>query len=441
MRRLDIQREDLPAPLPGPASLLRLRGFINPATNAVLDRAMDELAREGIAFVVLDMQRIDYINSLAISSLVHYTDRLAEKGGALVLAHVSPDVKNAIEVLGLGTVVRMEASTKDALGWIRQLPPPRPGPARERKKKTRFDVPKGARAHEGQSVLAVVAGEPDWLGLLRSRLDATGGSLHVINDAAAAPEPFARANPDVIVLEDDLEGSDRFLLWVKAQKDKSLVSVLRLFGDAKEVEAPSRFKIWEDGYVVEPVEADELWSLVDAELVRVPKDRRKFHHILHMTFDTSDENYGLALSLAKNVIDQAGFRDDMAVSMFMVFQEAVDNAYRHAHKKDDRKQVDVVFQVDAYRLIMTIEDQGSGFDSEKYLEWARAERADDRVRLAREGRLTGGLGIRMLVQRCDEVVYSEGGRKVRLVKRIAPPREQVIVRAAGIEGLGIPQQT
>ena len=167
----------------------------------------------------------------------------------------------------------------------------------------------------------------------------------------------------------------------------------------------------------------------------MPKDRKKFHHILHMTFDTSDENYGLALSLAKNVIDQAGFRDDMAVSMFMAFQEAVDNAYRHAHRKDDRKQVDVVFQVDAYRLIMAVEDQGKGFDFEKYLEWARTEKASDRIRLGREGRLTGGLGIRMLVQRCDEVTYAEGGKKVRLVKRIAPPAEQVIVRSAGIEGL------
>ncbi len=435
MRRLEIQREDLPGPLPGPAALLRLRGFINPATNAVLDRAMDELAREGVAFVVLDMQRIDYINSLAISSLVHYTDRLSEKGGALALTHVSPDVKNAIEVLGLGPVIRMEESTKAALGWIRQLPPPQPGPVRERKKKTRFDVPKGARAHEGQAVLAAVGGEPEWLGLLRSRLDATGASLHVINDAEAAPEPFARANPDVVVLEDGLEGSGRFLLWVKAQKEKSLVSVIRVFADAKDVENPARFKIWEDGYVVEPVDADELWSLVDAEMVRVPKDRKKFHHILHMTFDTSDENYGLALSLAKNVIDQAGFRDDMAVSMFMAFQEAVDNAYRHAHRKDDRKQVDVVFQVDAYRLIMAVEDQGKGFDFEKYLEWARTEKASDRIRLGREGRLTGGLGIRMLVQRCDEVTYAEGGKKVRLVKRIAPPAEQVIVRSAGIEGL------
>ncbi len=435
MRRLDIDRAELPGPLPGPAALLRLRGFINPATNAVLDRAFEEVVGDGVAFVVLDMERIDYINSLAISSFVHYTDQLAEKGGALVLTHVSPDVRSAIEVLGLGPVLRMEESTKGAIAFLRQLPPPQPGLPRERKKKTRFDVPKGVRAHEGQAVLAVVQGDPEWLGLLRSRLEATGASLHVINDAEAAPEPFVRANPDVIVLEDAVEGSARFLLWVKAQKDKSLVSVVRVLADAKDNEQGTRFKIWEDGYVVEPVDADELWALVDAELVRVPKDRQKYHHILHMTFDTSDENYGLALSLAKNVIDQAGFRDDMAVSMFMVFQEAVDNAYRHAHAKDDRKQVDVVFQVDTYRLIITVEDQGRGFDSDKYLEWARTEKAADRLRLGREGRLTGGLGIRMLVQRCDEIVYSETGKKVRLVKRIAPPKERVIVRAPGIEGM------
>lgn len=123
--------------------------------------------------------------------------------------------------------------------------------------------------------------------------------------------------------------------------------------------------------------------------------------------ETIDETAAQAARIAAaNNVDEAGlFGIDLAV------REAVANAVKHGNQFDETKTVKITFEILPEKMIIAIEDQGSGFNVEAVPDPTDAEHL-----LSESGR-----GILFMRNFMDEVVWTRaaaGGTIVRLTKKI-----------------------
>jgi serine/threonine-protein kinase RsbW len=67
----------------------------------------------------------------------------------------------------------------------------------------------------------------------------------------------------------------------------------------------------------------------------------------------------------EEIRDFLGFKDDVYGNVMIAVTEAVNNSIRHGNRGDQRKLVRIhCASLNPYRIMMAIEDEGSGFDPE-----------------------------------------------------------------------------
>ena len=170
-------------------------------------------------------------------------------------------------------------------------------------------------------------------------------------------------SPDLVVVDERSDPKGEFVNRVKIQKERSLTSIIKLYSKEKDLRSELDFKIWENDFLIEPFEVLELFSLTEAELVRVPKDRKVFQQQVHFEFRTSPENLEKANKLSDLILRQSVPLQDDATALYAAVKEGIDNAFVHGNNAAADKTIDVNFLVDRKKITVIIEDEGEGFDS------------------------------------------------------------------------------
>ncbi|HEX6895699.1 MAG TPA: response regulator [Bryobacteraceae bacterium] len=115
-----------------------------------------------------------------------------------------------------------------------------------------------------------------------------------------------------------------------------------------------------------------------------------------------------------------GLTADQQDDMAMGFRELLMNAIEHGGQSDPEKKVEVACVRASEAILYYIRDPGKGFSFDNLPHAAVSDSPDDpfhhaEVRLE-AGMRPGGLGIYMTRQIADELIYSEKGNEVLLVK-------------------------
>jgi anti-sigma B factor antagonist len=84
--------------------LLEVRGDLDIAVSAVLSRELDELLDLGHPRVAVDLAGVIFMDSSALSSLVHAHERAKESGRLLELVRPSPACAKVLSITGLDRV-------------------------------------------------------------------------------------------------------------------------------------------------------------------------------------------------------------------------------------------------------------------------------------------------------------------------------------------------
>jgi serine/threonine-protein kinase RsbW len=123
----------------------------------------------------------------------------------------------------------------------------------------------------------------------------------------------------------------------------------------------------------------------------------------------------VAQSLGEDLAVLVGFDEDARFAVGMALREALNNAILHGNRRDESKQVSIVFVAHDDRLEVSVRDQGAGFDPRGLPD-----------PLAEQNLLKpSGRGIFLMRSYMDEVDLSrarEPGATVRMVKRLLGPR-------------------
>lgn len=422
--KVQVQRGELREGLP--VIWVRLEGFLDASTVMAFDNTLQLLYREGKGDVVLDFAGVLYANSSAIGSILNCHNLLSQGGREVVLIRLNPQVRTTFELLGLTEVLPCLPSEEAARSYLASGPA---GLRHARAAKLGAAAPgaagglaplrSGTEAPTGKRNIMMIAPEENrFTDILKMRLLSPNGRFHIVMSCAEALHHFDILDPDLIILEDPMHGSEEFLWAVKTEKGKSVVPVIKLYWTGTDIEARKEFKIWEDDYLVEPFEVMELFALCEAELKRFPEDRKVVQHLTHLEFRTRRENVQRALELAGGLLRKSGLSPERAMTFSAAIAEAIENAARHAHAYAPEKCIDLILLADREKVTVTVTDEGPGFDFRPHLERARQQQpiAPERLRQAR-GSL-GKLGIALMARSADEIEYLGPGNSVRLVKRL-----------------------
>ena len=106
-------------------------------------------------------------------------------------------------------------------------------------------------------------------------------------------------------------------------------------------------------------------------------------------------------------VDKLGMVQVEQSNLYVALDEAFVNAVKHGNRNDAGKLLRVTAELSAREAIFTIEDEGDGFDVHAIPD------PTDAANLFK----SSGRGVLLIYNIMDEVEYSRGGAKLRMVKR------------------------
>ena len=130
------------------------------------------------------------------------------------------------------------------------------------------------------------------------------------------------------------------------------------------------------------------------------------------TYDIPSQ-YPAAQPIQKQILDdivRLGYTAQSQFAIKISLEEALINAIKHGNKLDSKKRVKVQASVTAATFDITIEDEGPGFDRSSVPDPTEIENLEK----------CSGRGILLMESYMDSVEYSNGGRRVHMVKHNGP---------------------
>ncbi|HUB24521.1 MAG TPA: ATP-binding protein [Tepidisphaeraceae bacterium] len=106
-------------------------------------------------------------------------------------------------------------------------------------------------------------------------------------------------------------------------------------------------------------------------------------------------------------VDASGFNESSTFAIKLALEEVLMNAIKHGNQCDPAKNVRIEAVISPRQFELTVEDEGRGFDP--------AEVPDPRTEENLEK--IHGRGLLLMRSYMDEVEYTRGGRRVRMVKK------------------------
>ncbi|MGB2819930.1 MAG: ATP-binding protein [Phycisphaerae bacterium] len=101
------------------------------------------------------------------------------------------------------------------------------------------------------------------------------------------------------------------------------------------------------------------------------------------------------------------YSEESTFAIKLAVEEALNNAVKHGSGFDSSKKINLTFRVDPGEAVVTITDQGSGFDPAALPDPTTEENLQKPT----------GRGIMLMRAYMDEVRFNEKGNQVHLVKK------------------------
>ncbi len=123
-----------------------------------------------------------------------------------------------------------------------------------------------------------------------------------------------------------------------------------------------------------------------------------------LTLSSNFEEIQRLESFVHELQEWTGFDDDFFSNIMLALSEAATNAIVHGNQQDESKKVYIEANVEDGHLIISIKDEGEGFDPSNLPNPLQDKN------LLKEG----GRGVYLIKQYADKVNYSKGGTKVTI---------------------------
>jgi anti-sigma B factor antagonist len=99
----------------GDCAVLQVAGEVDAYTAPMLREQIRELAAKGAVHLIVDLSRVDFLDSTGLGTLVGGLKRLREAGGTLTLVITAPRILRLFQITGLTKVLVIHPTVAEAL--------------------------------------------------------------------------------------------------------------------------------------------------------------------------------------------------------------------------------------------------------------------------------------------------------------------------------------
>jgi anti-sigma B factor antagonist len=99
----------------GDCAVLQVTGEVDVYTAPMLREQMRELAAKGAVHIIVDLGRVEFLDSTGLGALVGGLGRLREAGGSLALVISTPRILRIFQITGLTKALAAQPSVADAI--------------------------------------------------------------------------------------------------------------------------------------------------------------------------------------------------------------------------------------------------------------------------------------------------------------------------------------
>jgi anti-sigma B factor antagonist len=96
-------------------AVLQVTGEVDVYTAPALREHMQDLSAKGVVHLIVDLGRVDFLDSTGLGVLIGGLKRLREAGGSLALVICTPRVLRVFQITGLTKALAIHRSAEDAI--------------------------------------------------------------------------------------------------------------------------------------------------------------------------------------------------------------------------------------------------------------------------------------------------------------------------------------
>lgn len=183
-------------------------------------------------------------------------------------------------------------------------------------------------------------------------------------------------------------------------------------------------KILCDQWVKTSTSPNKLMETILSEIERAEERQLFFKEHLRIRLPTQDNYLERLAPIIEQLIKRTGLSAERSNEFIPAVREAIANGAYHGNKNDKNKYLEIEYSVDKQKVLITITDEGTGFDYETVLKKAESPVQDVlNQAAAQSSRDSGGLGIVLMKKCADELSYVPPGNILSLTKYLKMPKK------------------
>lgn len=95
--------------------MLAMEGDLDFHSSPEVRAALSKLAEKQIKKILIDLEKVSYIDSSGLATFVELFQKLKRTGGKLILFHLSAPVRSVFEIAKLDSIFHLATSEQEAL--------------------------------------------------------------------------------------------------------------------------------------------------------------------------------------------------------------------------------------------------------------------------------------------------------------------------------------
>ncbi len=99
----------------GDVTVVTVEGEVDMATAPTLRERLHALVADGRRTIIVDLEKVDFLDSTGLGVLIGAMRRLRSADGDLIVVVTQPRIRKVFEITGLDRAFRMHDSVDDAL--------------------------------------------------------------------------------------------------------------------------------------------------------------------------------------------------------------------------------------------------------------------------------------------------------------------------------------
>ncbi|MHC4390072.1 MAG: ATP-binding protein [Planctomycetota bacterium] len=247
-----------------------------------------------------------------------------------------------------------------------------------------------------------------------------GWRIDLVNSAEECLNHLQQQGTNLAIVDQGLPRAAALIEEIKCDPEVGRVPVIALFPSHRDPASEGGFALLPDEKLIEPFEVFTLITLAESELRRAEASTRDLinlpMHSVRMRLGNEEGDLERGASVFTRLLEGAELGEETQVALTAVFREAVGNAAQHGNRDLVTGRIFVTYERFLDRLVLTVRDEGAGFDHRRELEKCVKQTAVDAARARHAEGRTGGLGI-MVIQRCtDKLEFNELGNELKMTK-------------------------